>query len=242
MQILGIKVDNLSRAEILEKVKVFLSEDNFHQIATINPEFILEAQKDAEFKNVLNNCDLNVADGVGLRFAFWRNGEKLKARIAGADMMDEILYRAEKNNHNIFLAANNGGLSTWEETRDAILKRYPGLKIGGSNLEKNSARYELQITDYAIVFCNFGAPYQEKFLHSLKSLKNSKIKLGIGVGGSFDYLTGKIRRAPKFARRCGLEWLWRLIQQPKRFKRIFRAIIIFPIKIIFSAKGGSASG
>jgi len=87
-----------------------------------------------------------------------------------------------------------------------------------------------------IVFANFGAPYQEKFLNSLKSAKNSKMRLVMGVGGSFDYLTGKIRRAPVFTRKIGLEWLWRLIQQPRRIKRIWNAVIIFPIKIIFQKR------
>ena len=77
-KILGVRADNLSSQEILEKVNFFLEENKFHQIATINPEFILRAQKDQEFMNVLNVCDLNVADGMGINFAFWRQCKKLK--------------------------------------------------------------------------------------------------------------------------------------------------------------------
>lgn len=255
MNILGVKIDNLSREEILEKIEGFLSgnkpctiyaENNkfnhnmeekvrgrFHQIATVNPEFILHAQKDEDFKNILNNCDLNVADGAGINFAFWRHSQKLKARIAGVDLMEEILKIVSINNYKIFLAAGKWGLSTWEETRDAILKIYPNLKINGVNIDKNSSGYGLRVTDYDIVFCNFGAPFQEKFLHSLKTLNNSKIRLTMGVGGSFDYLTGKIKRAPQWMRQFGLEWLFRLISKPRyRIKRIFNAVVIFPIKII----------
>ena len=259
MDILGVKVDNLPRKEILEKVNNFLSEDRFHQIATINPEFILEAGRDEDFRNILNNCDLNVADGFGLKFAFWRSGEKLNFRIAGADLMEEILRLAEKNNFKIFLAASSRGLSSWEETRDAIFKKYPKLEIGGKNygchsersaseVEKanfNSVRSLAEFTPLNsgarddivtcdIVFANFGAPYQEKFLNSLKTAENSKIKLAMGVGGNFDFLTGKIKRAPVFMRKIGLEWLWRLFQQPRRIKRIFNAVVVFPIKMTFS--------
>ncbi len=255
MKILGIKIDNLDKKEILEKIESFLRSDKFHQIATVNPEFILTAQKDKEFKNILNNCDLNIADGVGLKFAFWRCGQKLKARIAGVDLMWEILKIANDRGLSIFLAADKNGLSGWEETKDAILRKYPGLKISGKNInhachsERSDSEVEestcvkIRSLDYArddsiknydIVFCNFGHPHQEKFIYSLKSQKYDNIKLAMGVGGSFDFATGKLRRAPLWVRKIGLEWLFRLIQQPKRIKRIFNAVIIFPVKIIFN--------
>jgi len=227
MEILGVRVDNLKKDEILFKIKEFLNSSDFHQIATVNPEFILAAQKDKEFQNVLNSCDLNVADGMGINLAFWKLGKKLQCRMAGIDLMLKILKIANEKKLKIFLAAKGGGLSTWEETKNAINKLFPELIIEGKNLESS----EPITTDCEIVFCNFGAPEQEKFLNRLKS---DKIKLAMGVGGSFDYLTGKISRAPRWMRKIGLEWLWRLILQPKRIKRIFNATIIFPIKIIFN--------
>lgn len=236
MKILGVKIDNLSRAKIFEKIESFLAGDKMCQIATVNPEFILAAQQDEEFKNILNSCDLNVADGVGIWFAFLRFGTYLKTRIAGVDLMDEILKIAEKNNIKIFLAASSGGLSSWEEARDAIFQKYPKLQVSGANLSNNITGCKLPITDCSIILCSFGAPHQEKFLHSLKSQKNDNIRLVVGVGGSFDYLTGKVKRAPRWMRQIGLEWLFRLLQEPRyRVKRIFNAVIIFPIKIIFNS-------
>lgn len=233
MKILGVRVDNSEKKEILKKIESFLSGNKFNQIATINPEFILHAQKDEDFKSILNNCDLNIADGIGIKFAFLRYGQKLKTRIAGVDLLREILKIANDKGLGVFLVASKDGLSTWEETAEAIKKIYPNLKISGVNIDKNSSGYELQVTGYEIIFCSFGAPYQEKFLYSLKTLNNSKIRLVMGVGGSFDYLTGKTKRAPKWMRQLGLEWLFRLILEPRyRIKRIFNAIIIFPIKII----------
>jgi N-acetylglucosaminyldiphosphoundecaprenol N-acetyl-beta-D-mannosaminyltransferase len=230
LKILDVKVDNLDKSEILEKIRFFLSESKFHQIATINPEFILEAKKNQDFKDILNNCDLNVADGFGIRLAFWRFGKRLRCRLAGADLMMEILKIAGDLNLSIFLANKKDGLSSWEETRVAILKTYPNLKIYGANLENKPFSCSL-ITDPCILFCNFGAPHQELFINSQKC---ANIRLAMGVGGSFDFLTGKIQRAPHFMRKIGLEWLWRLIQQPKRMRRIFNAVVIFPIKIIFN--------
>jgi N-acetylglucosaminyldiphosphoundecaprenol N-acetyl-beta-D-mannosaminyltransferase len=264
MHILGVRVDNLERRDILEKISHFFSEDKFHQIATVNPEFILKAKKDEEFRNILNNCDLNIADGMGIKFAFWRLGEKLKCRMAGIDLMQEILKIADEKRMKIFLAANKRGLSSWEETRNEILRKYPNLEINGANLDILEVKLPNNVSD--IVFCNFGAPFQEKFLNGLKNglplhlcqensdnavnkIKNNdfadnislqdqrcwgKIKLAVGVGGSFDYLTGKLKRAPKWMQFFGVEWFWRLILQPKRIKRIFNAVIIFPIKVIFN--------
>lgn len=262
MDILGVKIDNLTKQEVLERINGFFNEDGFHQIATVNPEFILKAQKDDKFKNILNQCDLNVADGFGIKCAFWRFGKHLKVRFAGIDLMWEILKIADEKKLKIFLVASDEGLSLWKETAVAIKKTYPSLKINGINTDHENHDSRSIISDsenYEIVFCNFGAPDQEKFLNSLKNgtpphlyekfgnnsscnnaanLQNQRcggrIGLAMGVGGSFDFITGKTRRAPNFMRRLGLEWLWRLVQQPKRIKRIFNAVIIFPIRVLFN--------
>ena len=240
MNILGVKVDNLTKKEILEKIRTFLAEPKFHQIATINPEIVLEAQKNEDYKDILNNCDLNVADGIGIKLAFWRFRKNLKTRFAGADLMLEILRIASEEKLPIFLATNKDGLSTFQETRDAILKIYPALAVKGADInchaELVSTSHEIlkQVQDdKMVIFCNFGAPHQEFFINSIKC---DTIRLAMGVGGSFDFLTGKIRRAPKFMRLIGLEWLWRLWKQPKRFKRIFKAVFVFSYKVLLNKK------
>ena len=139
------------------------------------------------------------------------------------------------------MVANKDGLSNWRETAREIEKIYPKLEIDGVDISlknKNNQRNlirELQTTDKRpdVVFCNFGVVRQEKFIANLNK-KNVSVKLAMGVGGSFDFISGKIRRAPKWMRILGLEWLWRLFQQPYRIKKILNAIIIFPIKIIFN--------
>lgn len=245
MDILGVRIDNLSKQEILDKIGSFLDEQSpstisgekvlgkFHQIATINPEFVLEAQKNSDFRNVLNMCDLNVADGIGIRFASWRYGKKLKCRFAGVDLVDEILKMAENRGVGVFLAINRDGLSNFSEIKKSLLEAYPGLDVGGEDLDPHIADYRLPVAGCSIVFSNFGAPDQEIFL---SSQKNDRIRLAMGVGGTFDFVTGKAKRAPVWMRKIGLEWLWRLIQQPKRLRRIFNATMVFPIKIIFARR------
>lgn len=236
MNILGVKIDNLARYEILGKIEFFLNEPKFHQVATVNPEFVLEAQKNSEFQEILNNCNLNVADGIGLKYAFWRFRRHLKSRMAGADLVLEILKIANVKNLKIFLAINKEGLSSFEEIKTALSKAYPRLQIEGIVLDKNTVHCSL-ITDHCILFCNFGSPQQELFINSVKC---DRIRLAMGVGGSFDFLTGKARRAPIFMRKIGFEWLWRVFQpqtwehKKKRLKRIWKAVVVFPIKIIFN--------
>jgi len=236
LNILGVRIDNLEKKEILRRIKNCLIGNNFYQIATVNPEIILAAQKDEEYKKVLNSCDLNVADGIGIKLAFWRYGKKLKTRITGADLMGEILRIANNKGLKVFLTVNKNGLSSYEEVSASIKKVYPTIKISGVNWDKEISPSQFQIDNFEgckVIFCNFGHPHQELFLNKQK---DAIIGVAMGVGGSFDFWTGKQRRAPFWMRKIGLEWFFRLIQQPKRIKRIFNAIVIFPLKLIFNNK------
>ncbi len=255
---LNIKIDNLSQEEILNRIKNVLKQksqdETLLQINTINPEFILEAQKNQKFRDILNaKTSLNIADGIGIKFAGWRYGENLKCRWAGVDLMREVLKIADKNRQRIFLIANKKGLIAWQEVAEVIEKIYPNLKIKGVNVaaERNKKDLRFKIYDLGnkvislhslksyilnhksdVLFCALGAPQQEVLLHNLQ---NTGIKLTMGVGGSFDFLTGKIKRAPKWLRKIGLEWLWRLILEPRyRLKRIWRAVVVFPVKVVLT--------
>jgi len=234
--VLGVRIDNLSYAEIIKKIKKFLTDSDFHQIVTVNPEFVLEAQKNYPFKQILNQSNLNIADGVGIKLAFYYLGIKLKQRLAGVDLMIEILKIASVKKIPLFLVINQEGLSSFKEIRSAILRLYPQLKINGITISKKtdlSLYKKLSFSLPTILFCNLGAPDQEFFINFQK---NANIKLAMGVGGSFDFLTGKVKRAPIFMRQIGLEWFWRIFQQKqnrwKRIERILRAVLVFPFQVI----------
>lgn len=248
MHILGVEIDNLSRAEILARVERFLAEPKFHQIATVNPEFLVEADRNPEFKKLLNDCDLRVADGFGISLAAFfrsliasspfRKGEGREGvfpfeRFPGVDLTEELLRMANERHLSVFLAVRADGLSSFEQVRIAILKKYPRLKINGLDIQISSliGNWKLEIGNSAIVFCNFGSPAQEFFLAKLKS-EGIQSRVAMGVGGAFDYLTGKQMRAPWCLQKCGLEWLWRLLSQPWRWHRIWTAVAVFPMKIL----------
>lgn len=232
LHILGVPISVDGRARILEKVSSFLREPRFHRIATVNPEFLVLASRDNRFRENLLAADLRVADGFGIVLAGLLQGEEVP-RFPGVDLLHDILSIAEKDEYSVFLVIRQDGLSSYEEIREALLKKYPRLAVSGMNVsvsEVLDSRFKIQ--DSKIILCNFGAPTQELFLAQLKEA-NVESRLAMGVGGSFDFLTGKQKRAPIWLRTLGLEWLWRLIFQPKRWHRIWNAVVVFPIKVLW---------
>lgn len=221
MRIFDIPIDNLYRAELLARLGYFLDTPKFHRIATVNPEFLLLARENPRFKEALLAADLCVVDGVGLNIAFFRHGEKLKSRFPGADLLLSICELAVTKKLTVFLSLYEQGLSNNQEIRQALVTRYPKLIITDD------------IRTAHIILCNFGAPLQEIHLSSLAA-NPGLVRLAMGIGGTFDYLTGKRRRAPCFLRTVGLEWFWRFLIEPKRWKKAWNAVIVFPFHVFFA--------
>ncbi len=232
MQIFGITLDDFSCGAALARCETWLNGNSFHRIATVNPEFLLRAKEDVAFARNLRLADLRVVDGFGIIIVSRLHG-KIIHRCSGADLMTSLLAQAEREHHPVFFAVRQDGLSSYEEIIQALRKKYPALIVNGSIVDRhdqasawNDAHSKIRTSRATIVFSNFGAPEQEYFTESLRE-DPGDVRLAMGVGGSFDYLTGKIVRAPHCLRAVGLEWLWRLIQQPKRFGRIWSGTVIF---------------
>ncbi len=223
MKILDVKIDNLNKREILEKVNGFLKSSDQHYLTTPNPEFLVKAQKDEDFKRILNSADICVPDGVGLTYASIFLREPIKERIQGVDLMDKICKQAAQKEWSVFLMGAEMGIS--DKAAEKLKEKYPDLKISSGH-EEVSGQPE-------ILFVALGAPKQEKWIRNNLS-KLPSVRLAMGVGGSFDFISGKVKRAPKSVRKIGLEWLWRLICQPWRVKRMYNAVIKFPYLVIRS--------
>ena len=255
--ILGIKIDNLAKSEILAKISEFLRFGAGHLIITPNPEMLVDAEYDWFFKQALNKADLAVADGFGLSLAGqYLYGEKL-TRLAGTDLMEKICEIAAEQEKMVYLVGGKEGIA--EKAAEKLQKKYTGLKVVGAekgiifqchpaekgerNLENeylvcqgfdveenNKLLGRIHAVAPDIIFVAFGHSKQEKWLAGFLPCLPS-VKIGIGVGGAFDYISGQVRRAPKFARFLGLEWLCRLLSQPWRVKRIWKAIISFGLLV-----------
>ncbi len=236
LNILGVLVSKITGKEVLEKIKDWLDGANQHYIVTPNPEIILAARKDEELKTILNKADIAICDGIGLKFVscFFLNPLK---RVQGSDLTYKILKLANEKKYKIYFLNWVDGLSKTEEIKKAVEKKFGPIEIQGQRIERSGENIDLnEINNFKpdILLVGLGAPWQEKFIAKYLSQIPS-LKLAMGIGGTFDFITGKIKRAPVIFRYLGLEWLWRLARQPRRGKRIFNAFIKFPF-LFFKSK------
>ena len=159
----------------------------------------------------------------------------LKERLSGIDLMEKICQKSTQENLKIFLLGAKEGIA--EKTKEVLLKKYPDIQITGlyagspKESEERIIIDKINRSEAQILFVAYGAPFQELWIaRNLKKLHN--IKLAMGVGGSFDFIARTKKRAPKYLQKLGLEWIYRLIQQPSRLKRIYNAVIKFPIVVL----------
>jgi len=218
VSILGVKIDRVTKKQTIEKIANFVKSQKPHQIVTINPEFVMTAQKDKEFKEVINRADLAIADGVGIIWASRLVQHSLSERIAGVDLVDEIAKLASQNNWSIYFLGAKEGIA--QKAAENLKKKYKNLKIVGF---ESGSPHDLTIiekikkTKPDILLVAFGAPKQDKWIYKFKESLNVPVMMG--VGGSFDFIAKKVPRAPKWLQNIGLEWFHRLINEPWRLKR-----------------------
>ena len=214
VDILGVKISKVDYQSAMRAVERFLADGRKHYIVTPNPEFIVRAQKDCQFCQILNRADLAIPDGIGLRVG---------TKVTGTDLMIGLCELAAKKGFSVFLLGGRGGVA--KEAAKRLKTQFANLNIVGT-YEGDSPG---GITAADFLFVAYGAPKQEKWI--ARNLPKIPVKVAMGVGGAFDFIAGKRKRAPRILRRLGLEWLWRLIQEPQRLPRIFNATIRFPLLV-----------
>lgn len=220
LDILGVKIDNLTINEALEKIGQFLKSNKQYYIVLPYSEFIVRAQKDEEFKDILNKADLSLCESRGLWFISRFLGKSFKENIAGVDLICKLKGK-------IFLLG--GRKDVVEKAKKKLGENVIGAEHGYQDLEKIVKK--INKVKPNILLVGLGSPEQEKWIY--KNLKKMPgIKVAVGVGGAFDFISGRIKRAPKFLQKIGLEWLWRLILQPRRAKRIYNGVIKFSLLVL----------
>ena len=229
--ILNCRVDLLNENEALELSKKSIEEKkNFH-IITINPEMIMNAQKNPAFLEIINSSDLNIIDGVGVKIALKFQGIN-QNQIRGVDFSRKLIDLASKNNYRVaFLGAKEEVI---QKAKENFLKQYPNLNIvylrNGYFQDDNEIINNIEASNPQILLVGLGSPKQEEMISKLKDKLHGCVM--VGVGGSFDVFSGIVKESPEIYRKLGLEWLYRTLKQPERFKRIFPALPIFLIKCI----------
>ncbi|ADQ06431.1 polysaccharide pyruvyl transferase CsaB [Caldicellulosiruptor hydrothermalis 108] len=222
INVLDVRVDCVNFYKAKEKCIEFLATSSPHIVFTPNVEMIMLSQKDEKFKKVLNSSDLNIPDGIGVVWASKYFGEKLFERVTGFDMMMSLMPELEKKGCRVFLLGAKPGIA--EKAKENLLKQFKNLEICGVyhgyfSEEENDTVVEIINSSKAdVLFVAMGMKKQEEWIY--KNKKKLKCKLIMGVGGSLDVLSGEVKRAPVMFQRLGLEWFYRLITQPWRFKRM----------------------
>jgi len=216
----------------LNKIGEFLRDDRQHYIALPYADFWVQAQKDSELKSILNQADLSLSDGVGPVLAsYLLGGEKLKNRVMGVDLV-WALFEKFGEDRSFFLFGGKENVAS--EAAKNILKKIPKSKIAGTRngyIDSDRAIEEINEACPEILLVALGLPKQEKWIYN-NLTKMPSVKLAIGVGGAFDFISGQVRRAPKIIQKMGLEWLWRLFLRPSQWRKAWRSVIIFSGMVI----------
>ncbi len=220
--ILGVRLDDVTLAETLDLIDGFVASGQPHLIATTNTEFVMAAQSDGEFRRVLNTAALSVPDGVGLLWGLRLLGMPMREHVRGTDTVERLVERAAARGYSLFLLGAGEGVAA--AAAEKLRERHPGLRIAGTYAGSPDPRFDDEIAEVLraagrvdILFVAYGAPAQEKWIS--RNQGRLGIPVAIGVGGVFDFIAGRAKRAPVWIRRLELEWLYRLIRQPWRWKR-----------------------
>jgi N-acetylglucosaminyldiphosphoundecaprenol N-acetyl-beta-D-mannosaminyltransferase len=222
VDVMGVPVDSVTMEEALEIIKGFLDKDEVHTVFTPNAEIMMAAQRDSRLKEILCQADLLVADGAGVVLASRILGTSVPEKVAGFDLVKNILIKASEQPVSLFLFGGKPGVA--EAAAENILKQFPGVSIAGcrngyfSKEEEDGIVSMINSSGADILLTALGAPKQEKWIDEYKNRLN--VKMCIGVGGTLDVFAGKVELAPEFFRRNGLEWLYRLYKEPWRYKRM----------------------
>ncbi len=232
--ILGIPIDAVTRAEAVETLRHFLTEPGQHHVMTPNNEMLVESTRNSQFKETLRKSALNLPDSQGLLFAAWWTGQKLPERVTGVDTVEALCLSLDET-HPVFLLGAAPGIA--EKTALVLQSKNPHLKIVGTFSGNPKTEYSQEIVRAInasrphLILVAFGAPQQDLWIAEYLPQMPS-VRVAMGVGGTFDLIAGVKTRAPKFIRSIGLEWLWRFIQEPSRWRRMWRAVVVFLILVI----------
>ena len=231
VELLGLNIDNYSFEEAVAKAKALIDGHKVSQIVTINPEMFQTAEKDEIFAEIVKNAEMVIPDGVGVKIALQLTGKQAN-RIPGIDFAKRLLMESAQTNIPVAIIGAKENVVT--NAVQNLQKEISGLNIvyyrDGYFNNDEEIYNELRAKSPKLILVALGSPKQELFIYNAKKVLNPSLM--IVIGGSSDVWSGETKRAPKIFQILGLEWLYRTIAQPSRFKRIFPALPLFIIKVL----------
>lgn len=221
VSVLGISFDNKTKGTLLKELMKRIHQNKKTFVVTANPEIVMYAKKDPSYMSLVNEADYVIADGIGIIKGSRILGKPIVERVAGYDLMISLLEEADKNGSRVYLLGAKKDVL--QSTVQKVQERYPSIHLVGArngyfDFSDPSVIEQVQQTEPDMVFVATGYPRQEQWIHQY--LQTASKGLLMGVGGSFDVLSGKSKRSPKIFIKLNIEWLYRLIKQPYRIKRM----------------------
>ena len=236
LYILDTYIDKVTLNEAVRKIESFILSGGSHIIVTPDSLAIMRTKKDKEYQKILESADLVTPDGIGILWASKILGNPLKERVTGIDLITKLFELGEKKGFNFYFLGAKEGIA--EAAKKNILKKYPKLNIVGvhhgflDNLLEEKVKKDIKEKKPDILLVGMGVPKQEKWIY--KNIHDLNIPVAIGVGGSFDVLSGKIPRAPQWMQKNGIEWVYRVIKEPYRIKRVAKIPVFIVLILWFS--------
>jgi N-acetylglucosaminyldiphosphoundecaprenol N-acetyl-beta-D-mannosaminyltransferase len=234
VQLFGLIVDVVTLETALGRIEQLMGEGGIHQHVAVNVDKVVKAAGDHELRQAINSADLVTADGQPVVWASWLLGKPLPERVTGVDLMTRLFVLAQERGYSIFLL----GARPWvvERVQQRLRREYPGLRIAGAHHGYFSAAEEPLVVESIttarpdILFVAMSSPAKERFIARWKGRLGARFVMG--VGGAFDVYAGVVGRAPRWMQRLGLEWLFRLIQEPKRMWRRYLVDDVAFVKLL----------
>lgn len=237
IHVLGVPIDALTRREVRARCEQMLGESTLHHVVTANPELVLAASRDASVREVLGKGSLVVPDGVGLLWAARRYGKSIPERIPGVELVRDLVWLAATRGQLVWLVGGREGVATVAAAK--LRQEIPGARVTAfepaHRAEAPPEELWIRLAQAlpAVLLVAYGQPRQELWIDAHRArLTACGVRIAVGVGGSFGLLSGRLPRAPRWMRERALEWLWRLLLEPRRFPRILRATVAFPFRVL----------
>ncbi len=237
VEVLNVKVDVVTMKEVVERVESFIAQKKPHLVVTPNAEMIMMANQDQGLAQIINHADLVVPDGAGVVWAARYNGDPMPERVAGYDLVQNLLSKAASKKYRIYMLGGAPGIV--DKAKESAERCYPGIQIVGTRHGFFTKQDEEEIVNDIIkhepdiLLVALGVPRQEKWL--MDYMDQIKAPVAIGVGGTFDVMAGVVRRAPVWMQNAKLEWSYRLLREPKRAIRML-ALPRFVLRVMANKK------
>ena len=247
--VLGVRVDGVTRRQTLDAIELLVEQRRnalargetveCRQVVTLNTEFVMEAQRNGAFRKIINSAALVIADGIGIVWAARLGGTPLPGRITGTDTLVALAKRGAGAGYRFYLLGAAPGVA--ERAAARLQSIAPGLQIAGTYAgspapeEEEGILQRLREAGADVLCVAYGAPAQEFWIH--RNLPRLPVAVAMGVGGAYDFLSGRQRRAPRLMQRLGLEWLYRLYREPWRWRRML-AIPRFMFIVLLKGRKG----